>query len=131
MISPTGQGIRVDRSGRGTYLAPRKDGIHYANDFLCQVGQEVVAMEDETRILRKAWPHPDTRDLCGLLVQGPTARMKMFNFEPLRNIVGRTVREGTVIGIAQDVSVYYDDPEMMPHIHVKVIHCDLISILEW
>ena len=51
-------------------------------------------------------------------------RVEYWYMAPAYDIVGKTVTVGTILGVAQDISVKYPEHEeygiMMPHIHVRV-----------
>ena len=123
MISPTGRGVRqADKWGMGLYGASRGKGMrtHKGADYVCEPGQNVVAPITGT-IAREARPYGDPEWLhrySGLVIFNQYVSVKMFYLEPMRQLIGKRVRMGEVIGIAQKISDKY--PDMIDHIHLEI-----------
>jgi hypothetical protein len=50
----------------------------------------------------------------------------MFYVAPIKNIIGKTVKQGDVIATLQDIRKKYpNDPDMKLHCHVEVVSLDL------
>ena len=121
MISPTGHGIRYqDVHGFGLYGKPRAGGkTHKGADFICVPGQEIVAPSDG-RIVRIKMPYGKPVNgvwFSGLLIQASDYEYTLFYFEPIKEVLMTTVKEGQHIGHAQDISIKY--PGIIPHVHLQ------------
>lgn len=128
MISPTGKGIRIDRAGNGMYGASRGLRKHKGCDFLCIPGQEVYAPISGT-VEREAKPYAD-KEYSGLVIQGKHMSAKMFYLIPARDIIGKQVHRGDVVGYAQDISQNYPGEVMKPHVHIEVESMNVLMIME-
>lgn len=130
MMNPTGQPIRNDSGGLGYYGAPRiktinGKQIHYMHqgvDFQCTPGQRIVA-PCSCHIVRIARPYA-TGHYEGLLLRSKRATFKLFYIMPNRELIGKSVSEGSPIGWAQDISLRYPQSGVTPHIHLEIDHCD-------
>lgn len=118
MISPTGQGIRIDSEGSGILGAPRGLKKHKGVDYECVAGQDVCAPFDMT-ILRVARPYAKG-GMSGIAWRSGKSTGKMFYLEPNLSLVGQRVGAGEVIGRAQSISEFYNLPMMKDHIHFEV-----------
>lgn len=118
MMSPTGKGIRSDHEGDGNYGASRGSRIHNGIDYLCTEGQIVVAPFGIT-ITRVANPKAKS-PLSGIAWRRGKSSGKMFYFKPYSDLIGKKVKQGETIGIAQSVSRDYGLPKMKDHIHFQV-----------
>lgn len=118
MISPTGKGIRVDSEGDGNYGTSRGDRVHNGIDYESNMGQEVVAPFD-MRITRVSYPNRDL-NMSGVAWEKGKSEGRMFYLDPILMKIGADVKQGEVIGYAQDVSSYYGLPNMKNHIHFQV-----------
>jgi len=118
MISPTGEGVRMDTEGSGVYGAPRGSRKHNGVDYLCDAGQPIVAPFD-MKIERVA--NPKARSpLSGVKWRAGRSHGKIFYFMPAPGVVGRHVKQGEIIGVAQSVSKDYGLPAMLDHIHFQI-----------
>ena len=129
MISPTGREVRKsDRWGFGTYGASRSKTVkgklvkyvHAGADYICTPGQGVVSPING-KVIRIAKPYAN-ETFSGLVIRGARITVKMFYFNPLHNIVGKTVKRGDLIGHAQDVGQVY--PGITPHVHLQIDSID-------
>jgi murein DD-endopeptidase MepM/ murein hydrolase activator NlpD len=129
MISPTGQPVRIqDNHGRGNYGARRDGGsrIHRGADFIATPGQAVVSpLADRAKVVRVAKPYADDLRWSGVMLRAAHLEIKMFYLTPMPDIVGNWVRQGDVVGYAQDISAKYDG--MTPHIHLEI--CSINPVL--
>lgn len=127
MISPTGKPVRgTDKWGEGRYGAKRGDHLHKGADFICEPGQDVMAPISGL-VEREARPYAEG-EYSGLLIREALFAVKMFYFEPIKEIVGKFVSMGQKIGVAQDVAKKY--PGMTPHIHLEIESIDPTLLLE-
>jgi len=117
MKSLTGHGIRVDGAGSGHYGASRGNRRHNGIDYFCIEGQKVVA-PFALRIIRVARPYADS-ELSGIQWEAGISSGKIFYFKPYEKLIGKTVKTGQAIGIAQSVTERYGFP-MSDHIHFQV-----------
>ncbi len=132
MISPTGRGVRTkDNWGEGRYGASRGNRKHKGVDYICKPGQKVVSPINGI-IIREAKPYAKSK-YSGLLIAGEHIAIKMFYFEPLKipghEIMGKEIKKGDTIGIAQDISEKY--PGMDPHIHLEIVSVDPAIFTEY
>jgi len=118
MISPTGKGIRNDEEGSGEYGASRGNRIHNGIDYLCDENQTIVAPFDLI-VEREAIPKAGST-LSGIAWTKGMSKGKMFYFQPHKWLIGKSVKAGESIGIAQAVSKDYGLPRMKDHIHFQV-----------
>jgi len=118
MISPTGKGIRVDKEGDGQLGASRGKRRHRGVDYLCDNGQDIVAPFD-FRIVRVAYPKVDLV-MKGIMWEFGSSNGRMYYFVPHKDLIGKKVQEGQIIGVAQSVSEYYKLPNMEDHVHFQV-----------
>ena len=121
MISPTGNGVRSDTQGHGWYGAPRGNRKHAGTDYVCSPKQEVVAPIDGV-ITRIAYPYADKK-YEGVILENEFIKLKIFYFIPITRLIGQRVRQGEVIGYAQDIRKKYGDA-MVPHIHLEIDSID-------
>jgi len=128
IISPTGLGIRNDSMGFGYYGAPRGSRMHKGTDFLCIPGQDVVCPIPSGKIIREARPYIYER-YSGCLIQGHKIAIKMFYLDIWAHLIGKTIKQGEVIGIAQDISKKYGT-DMKPHIHLSIVGLDPQTLMK-
>ncbi|HDK42903.1 MAG TPA: hypothetical protein ENG87_05970 [Candidatus Pacearchaeota archaeon] len=119
MLSPTGKGIRHDKEGNGEYGAKRGKRLHQGTDYICTPNQMIVSPISGT-VIRKARPYANDKYYSGIVIQGKHIRVKMFYLKPLDEIIGKTVKAGDYIGVAQDISLRYNS-KMIPHIHLRIV----------
>jgi hypothetical protein len=132
IISPTGLGIRNDKAGGGYYGAPRGDRRHKGLDFECVPGQEIYMPRGGTL----AWehrPYKDDLNYSGAFIICDDMEFKLFYFKPHPGLIEKYVATGGAIGIAQDISKKYDDDDMTPHVHLRIVSADPAIFLrkEW
>ncbi len=128
IISPTGKGIRSDKAGDGSYGASRGNRIHQGVDFICTPGQDVVCPIDNALFVRVAYPYADI-SYDGCLLRNEFMEVMMFYVEPIEGIVGKTLRQGDKIGVAQNIADRYSD-NMTPHIHLDIRSTDPLLFME-
>ena len=118
MISPTKKGIRTDLEGSGEYGANRGNRIHNGVDYLCDKDQYIIAPFD-MQILRIANPKAES-ELSGIEWKCGKSIGKLFYFLPDKSLIGKHIREGDSIGIAQSVSKDYGLVDMKDHVHFQI-----------
>ena len=127
--NPTGLGVRNDKGGRGHYGAPRtrklangklQRYLHKGTDYSCEPGQ-IIKSPMTGIIVRRAKPYVQG-EYSGVLIVTKRVTLKMFYLDPFTNLIGKVVKIGDSIGIAQDISKKY--PLVTPHIHVEITRCD-------
>ena len=122
ITSPTNLGVRVDEAGSGIYGAKRGDHTHKGVDFVCIPGQEVYAPISGV-VTRQARPYANG-GYEGVVIEGTALTVKLFYMIPNIAFKGKRVRQGQVIGVAQDVSERHPNSGMKPHIHLEIDHID-------
>jgi hypothetical protein len=119
--NPTGGHVRgADKYGIGRYGASRGDERHKGADYLCEPGQEVLS-PIQGKVQREALPYADEH-YSGLVIENSFMSIKMFYFMPNFSLLGKEVKAGDVIGIAQDISEKHEG--MPPHIHLEIDSID-------
>lgn len=118
MISSTGKGIRNDSEGSGELGSRRGSRRHRGTDEECDKGQDIVAKFD-CKLDRISYPNDD-HVMEGVAWSAGRSEGRMWYFKPDRSLIGKEVKEGQVIGVAQSVSEYYGLPDMDDHIHFQV-----------
>lgn len=132
MMSPTGKtDIRNDAGGSGYFGAPRKrpDGSKYTHkgiDLKVKVGQDIL-MPVTGRIEREARPYVSDPRWKGVYLSAQRGEFKIFYMVPNYELIGKVVREGEVIGVAQDIGIKYEG--VTPHIHLEVVALDPLVLL--
>jgi len=122
MMNPTGKKIRNDKRGAGYYGAPRSKIVngktvkykHDGTDYEADPGQIVKAPFTGV-VERKARPYAG---YSGLVLAGIQARAKMFYVKPDPELIGKPVKIGQRVGLAQDISQKY--PGVTPHVHLRL-----------
>lgn len=112
---------RNDPEGLGYFNAPRGDRKHTGHDFAVRPGAEILSPVDGT-VGRIGYAYGD--DLSYRIVDIRTSdgyRHRLFYVAPAVEW-GDPVNTGMVIGIAQDVSRYYNSSVMIPHVHYEILN---------
>ena len=134
IISPTGLGIREwDKWGSGRFRAPRKKLIdeawvsydHKGADFrIIKQGEifkpgKIIVSPCDGKVIREVFPYQGTH-YRGILIANEFGDFKLFYVSPFPRIlrVGKKIKVGEEIGLAQDISKKY--PGMTPHIHLQI-----------
>lgn len=118
MISPTSKGIRSDSEGDGRYGASRGSRRHNGVDFECDKGQDILAPHDMV-IVRESFPKAGS-PMTGIAWKNGKSTGRLWYFRPTASLIGKAVKEGDVIGVAQSVSEDYGLPNMKDHVHYRV-----------
>ena len=118
ILNPTGRDIRSDSAGDGHYGSPRGSRLHEGIDFEC-VPCDGIFMPVTGKLKRVAYPYSD-KSYSGVIINSDWCDIKMFYFEPDLDLIGKVVRQGDIIGKAQDITIRYPDQGMTPHIHLAI-----------
>lgn len=116
--------IRSDACGDGAFGARRKHGDetyeHRGLDTICTPGQVVIAPMDGL-ISRIGWCYADEAYRLLVIESDPWA-CRILYLQPSAGIEGRWVRQGQVIGHAQDIRGRddYRKQGMLPHLHTEL-----------
>jgi len=128
LISPTGGGIRNDAIGSGYFHARRGSRRHDGCDFALPqgIGQQIVAPITGL-FKRTAYPYTnDTKIRGGIFVNGDI-KLEMFYFDPIQELIGKSVTMGEVVGVAQDLGKKH--PGIESHIHLGIIEINPLILL--
>ena len=123
--NPTGGGVRNDRIGAGYWHSPRGSRLHIGVDLELPKGpgQEIVAPHSGI-IVRYSFPYQGDTTYSGVLLEGASLESRIWYFQPFSELIGKQVRQGQPIGIAQDISKKYCPPNYKytadPHIHWQI-----------
>jgi len=133
MINPTGGNVRRDEHGLGYFGAPRekiengkvKRYRHRGMDYVCIPGQEVYIPFTAIPIRMKS----PCEGYHGILFRGRGIIGTLFYVQTEDSIINTELKEGDVIGFAEDISKKFKD--VLPHVHFQIDKIDpelLISI---
>ncbi len=110
--------VRVDSAGNGHFDSSRTNHTHQGVDLRVTKGQNVRSPVDGL-VERMAYPYKTDKKWKGLYIKGTEGvDAKIFYIEPIADIVGKSVKRGDVIAIAQKISDKYS-PNMLDHIHFE------------
>lgn len=128
--NPTGQGIRSDPAGSGEYGARRSGGRrkHRGIDLLCDPGQSIKA-PISGKIIRGARPYAKDARYHGFLIRGAEMEIKIFYCKLLPGMIGKTVRRGQVVAVAEDVTKKHGGG-MLPHVHLEITNINPKTFME-
>ena len=129
LTNPTGGGVRNDGVGAGYYHADRGHRVHLGVDLLLPngPGQPIIAPHPGI-VVRYSFPYQGSTKFSGILLKGKSATSKIWYIQPYPDLIGKRVRQGQVIGIAQDISEKYGDG-CLPHIHWQIEEIDPLILL--
>ena len=133
MINPTGGNVRRDAHGLGYFGASRekvengrvKRYRHRGRDYVCIPGQEVYIPFTAIPIRRK---NP-CEGYHGVIFRGRGIVGTLFYVQMEDSIINVELKEGDIIGFAEDISKKYVG--VIPHVHFQIDKIDpelLISI---
>ena len=126
MINPTGGNIRRDALGLGYFGAPRekiengrvKRYRHRGNDYVCIPGQDVYIPFTAIPIRMK---NP-CDGYHGVLSRGRGIIGTLFYVAVRDDILNVELKEGDVIGTAEDISTKFEG--VIPHVHFQIDKID-------
>ncbi len=118
---------KTDIWGKGQFGTPRGQRTHNGLDIAVRPGQDVFAPIDGT-VVRIAYPYAKDLSYAGVLIEGNGGHkeytIKIFYIIPSIIMIGKMVKVGDKIGVAQDLTRKY--PGITNHIHMEVRHNKLI-----
>ncbi|MHA2068416.1 MAG: hypothetical protein ACXABY_28975 [Candidatus Thorarchaeota archaeon] len=117
-INPTGQGVRTDASGDGTFGAKRGERFHLGTDFVADAGQGIVAPVDSQYRRKVARVYSGDPTYTGMELETKEFMITFFYVSPSINHLD-FVKAGELIGLAQDINAKHGDP-MINHVHMQV-----------
>ena len=126
MINPTGGNIRNDKGGFGHFGASRKKTVdgrvvryrHRGVDYVCIPGQE-VRIPFTAVVIRSKNPYEGYH---GVLFRGKGIVGTLFYVDVPEDLIGKEMKEGEIIGKAEDISQKY--LSIIPHVHFQIDKID-------
>lgn len=126
MINPTGGNIRNDKGGLGHFGASRKKEVdgrivryrHRGTDYVCIPDQEVW-IPFTAVIIRRKNPYEGYH---GVLFRGKGIVGTLFYVDVPNDLIGKEMKEGEIIGRAEDISKKYS--LVTPHVHFQIDKID-------
>lgn len=121
--SPTGSNIvrGSDSFGHGRFGAARGSRLHNGADFNVEAGNNVYSPVFG-KVIRVAVPYKSDDRFKGLVIEGVGRyagySVKLFYLNPKKGIVGKIVKQGEMIGNAQDLTIKYKG--ITNHIHFEI-----------
>jgi hypothetical protein len=116
MISPSGQDKYrdSDKHGSGAFGSKRGARTHVGIDPIIIPGQDIYAPHDGI-VKREIQVYTDSTKYRGIEIVDQFFISHVHYILPKPGIVGQKVKEGDVIGTAQDISERY--PDITKHVH--------------
>lgn|GEM_PF-1469172 len=131
LLDPAGTyQIRSDGMGDGAYGAWRRNGAkryaHRGLDTICTPGDSVRAPMAGA-VSRIGWCYAG-EDYRLVVLEARCWECRVLYVEPLEGLLGRRVREGEIIGHAQDVTLRdgYAEGGMLPHLHTELYQAEAL-----
>jgi murein DD-endopeptidase MepM/ murein hydrolase activator NlpD len=129
LISPTGKGTRGwDNFGGGHFGASRTKTVkgekvrykHKGTDFISDPGQ-IIKSPIDGMLVRLAVPYLGSR-FSGVVIENNDIRVKMLYLNVYTYLMGKTVKQGDVIGFDQHIARKYttETRKMTNHVHLEV-----------
>lgn len=118
--------LRKDKVGDGSYDPIEKGGTrptkkHNGVDLIATPGS-IVTSPINGKVVRKSFPYGSSSPYQGVLLKGTQEHagieFKIFYIIPDDDLIGKEVKKGDRIGIAQKISAKY--PGALDHIHVEM-----------
>lgn len=115
--------IRSDSWGNGNFGAPRgtrPDGskkYHDGIDLEVTPGDQIVSMIDG-EVEKVDYPYRSDFRWRGIQIANKLLRVEIWYMEPMGELIGETVEAGQLVGVAQNISLKYDE-QMKPHVHLR------------
>lgn len=120
-VNPTGGGIRNDNRGLGHHGAPRGNRTHDGVDLVATKGQDILMPVDGIMI-RESLPYSDDLKWRGAHIYNPRIEVKMWYFLPDLELIGKELKAGSIIGVAQNIGEKYEG--VTPHLHLRIVKID-------
>ncbi|NJM33060.1 MAG: M23 family metallopeptidase [Limnobacter sp.] len=137
ICSPTGnaQIRQTDSFGSGYFRAPRGGRLHAGVDFSVDAGADVFA-PISGKIVRRSYPYAHDLRFQGLIIEGEGVftgfSVTLWYVKPIEVKIGKIVKKGERVGIAQDLSIKYLG--IINHVHMNLlrngIETDSSALLE-
>lgn len=108
---------QCDPFGCGTFLASRGTRKHEGEDYAIAPGENVHSPISGT-VTRIAYPYASDLSYKGIEIKNEEMTVKIF-YMLATVAIGKTVKAGDVIGMAQNISAKYGT-SMVNHIHVEI-----------
>ena len=109
-----------DKWGAGYFHAPRGDRKHNGIDYACLAGSKILSPCDG-KVTKLGYPYADDLSFRYVQITNGNKNHRVFYIEPTVEL-GAKIKEGDVIGIAQDLEERY--PDITPHIHYEIKSLD-------
>ncbi len=111
-----------DCQGAGHWQAPRGERKHNGIDYICDSGDQVIALKDGL-VTKIGYPYNPNDTTKGHLryvevTDNKKARVRYFYIKP-KVKVGDKIRVNDILGISQDLTKIY--PGITQHYHLEVI----------
>ena len=125
-------GIRCDSWGDGHYGSRRTklNGSVYSHkgvDYLYEPGQPVIVNVD-AEFVRIVMPYADSREYTGMHLKTEWCEFRLFYVKPEGMSFDSNIKQGDIIGKAQDISKRYGfnskGQKMDNHVHVEIVSID-------
>jgi murein DD-endopeptidase MepM/ murein hydrolase activator NlpD len=118
--------VRNDNWGEGSFGSRRGSKFHDGLDIVVELGDSIYSMIDGV-IEKVDYPYASDLNWTGIQISNHYVRTEIWYMSPRIDKNNLFVKEGDLIGTAQDISQKYPpvgDNEglglMTPHIHVRV-----------
>ena len=107
-----------DKWGAGHFGAPRGNHTHNGIDY-CVPPEAQILSPVAGEISKHGYAYPDDLSFRYVQITAKDGKFhRIFYCEPILPI-GRTVKEGTIIGFSQDLTERY--PGITPHCHYEIL----------
>jgi hypothetical protein len=116
--------VRNDMHGGGAFGSRRGSKFHDGLDIVVEPGDPIFSMIDGV-VEKVDYPYASDLGWTGIQIGNHTVRTEIWYMTPQIPSGNLFVKEGDLIGTAQDISQKYPPTEkipgeMTPHIHVRV-----------
>lgn len=116
ILRQDGEGSGRFGSSRGTLPGGSKK-FHDGIDLVVAEGQSIYAPMD-SKVVKVDYPYLSDARWTGIQLETPLLRCEVWYMVPDQSLIGKEVKQGQPIGVAQDISKKYT-PDMTPHVHVR------------
>lgn len=115
----------ADPTGHGYYGAARGNRKHKGVDLVTSVGEPVFSPINGT-ISKLGYPYKGNLKFRYVEITNDKYRVRVMYCNPLTFHVGHRIFEGDKIGVAQNISEYWN-PKMLNHIHIELYKNGLLT----
>lgn len=116
IIRPT---IRVDQAGDGHFGASRGERSHDGIDLVCRPDQ-IIRSPISGEITRVVYSYRDDLSFQGIEIKNKICIVHLLYVKPFESFIGERVKQGTIIGHTQDITLRYPNQGMIPHTHFRI-----------